>query len=280
VRVTPRLPLACLAVAGLVAVATAAAATPGGAAAPSAARHGGVIHPLQQSANTSTSGNWFGYNVSGVKRRALFGQIGGTWRVPTVTQHTAGQAEHSSAWIGIGGGCVTAGCLVTDNTLIQTGTAHSVDANGVAQYTAWYELIPAPSITTPLAVKPGDLIRANIDQVVRGVWKITLTNLTTGRGWSTTLPYSSTGLTGEWIAETPLTFGTGGAGLASLPNLTPVHFDNATLNHKNPRLNANDRVLLAASNGSIIGTPSNPQSDGNGFAACTWTTSCAVPANY
>ena len=52
--------------------------------------------------------------------------------MPTATQHTAGQAEASSDWIGIGGGCVDAGCTVTDSTLIQTGTEQDVSATGAA----------------------------------------------------------------------------------------------------------------------------------------------------
>ena len=51
----------------------------------------------------------------------------GTWTVPTATQHTAGQAEASSDWIGIGGGCIDAGCTASDSTLIQTGTEQDVE---------------------------------------------------------------------------------------------------------------------------------------------------------
>jgi hypothetical protein len=228
----------------------------------------------------ATSSNWFGYNVSAVSRRALFNQIAGSWRVPRATQHKAGQAEHSSAWIGIGGGCLTDSCQVADSTLIQAGTEHHVDASGAAGYTAWFELIPGPSLTTTLAVKPGDLIRANINQVVPTIWNISLKNLTTGKNWSIVVPYTSTHLTAEWIAETPITIGTGGAGLAALPNLTPVHFDDALLNRANPRLRPVERVFLAPDGTHIIGRPSLVQSDGNGFSACSWTSTCSVPTNY
>ena len=75
----------------------------------------------------------------------LFNSISGDWTVPAATQHTSGQAEASSDWIGIGGGCVDAGCTVTDSTLIQTGTEQDVDATGAPSYSAWWELVPAPS---------------------------------------------------------------------------------------------------------------------------------------
>lgn len=76
----------------------------------------------------------------------LFNSITGDWTVPTVTQHTAGQAEASSNWIGIGGGRVDSGRTVTDSTLIQTGTEQDVDSTAAASYSAWWELVPAPSI--------------------------------------------------------------------------------------------------------------------------------------
>jgi hypothetical protein len=279
VRFVRRLPLATLIGVGLIATATAAAATvPSGAR--TASQIGGVVQPVPHATINATSGNWFGYNVSAINRRGLFNQIAGTWRVPTATQHKAGEAEHSSAWIGIGGGCLTNSCLVADNTLIQAGTEHDVDAGGTATYSAWFELIPGPSLQTTLAVKPGDLIRANINQVVQGLWNISLKNLTTQKNWSMLVPYSSTHLTAEWIAETPITIGTGGTGFAALPNLSQVHFDNALLNGANPQLKQVERVFLAPDGTHIIGAPSIPQPDGNGFGACTWSTTCSRPPNY
>src|SRR5437660_1966812 len=99
-------------------------------------------------ANTNQSQNWFGYNQGTLEQNGkLFNSITGDWTVPTATQHTSGQAAASSNWIGIGGGCVDAGCTVTDPTLIQTGTEQDVSASGQPSYSAWYELIPAPSLT-------------------------------------------------------------------------------------------------------------------------------------
>lgn len=276
-RLARRLPLLALVGIALVATAT-AAAVPSGER--TASRTGDVVRPVPHATINATSGNWFGFNVSAISRRELFNQIAGTWRVPTATQHKAGEAEHSSAWIGIGGGCLTNGCLVADNTLIQAGTEHDVDAGGSASYSAWFELIPGPSLTTTLAVKPGDLIRANINQVVQGLWNISLKNLTTNKSWSMLVPYSSSHLTAEWITETPITIGTGGTGFAALPNLSQVHFDNALLNGANPHLRPAERVYLAPDGTHIIGAPSLAQPDGNGFGACTWSTTCSRPPNY
>ena len=106
------------------------------------------------------------------------------------------------------------------------------------------------------------------------VWNIQLKDVTTGQSFSTTAPYSSTHATAEWIEETPLVFGTGGAGLAALPNLTNTPFTSGTTNGANANLKATEEIQLIDSSGKVIGTPSAPNSTANGFSACAWATSC------
>src|SRR5689334_3238322 len=121
--------------------------------------HGQLLHLAKGAkANTNQSNNWFGYNQGTLEKGGkLFNSISGDWTVPTATQHTAGQAESSSDWIGIGGGCIDAGCTAGGNTLIQTGTEQDVDSSGKASYGAWWEVIPAPSINiSTFTPKPGD----------------------------------------------------------------------------------------------------------------------------
>src|SRR3954468_4880177 len=144
--------------------------TAGNAAAATPLSHGQLLRPF----NTNQSNYWFGYNQGTLEKgNKLFNSISGNWTVPTATQHTAGQDESSSDWIGIGGGCIDANCTVGDNTLIQTGTEQDVDASGNASYSAWYELIPAPSLGINMTVGPGDQMHADISEVVSGsnVWK-------------------------------------------------------------------------------------------------------------
>src|SRR5690348_3020136 len=132
-RITP---FKRLAVALCVAAAPAALAAPAGAVALQS--HGQTLHLLH--ANTNQSSNWFGYNQGTLeKNNTLFNSITGNWTVPKATQHTSGQAESSSDWIGIGGGCIDSGCTVGDSTLIQTGTEQDVDSTGKASYSAWWE---------------------------------------------------------------------------------------------------------------------------------------------
>src|SRR3954452_21508587 len=246
--------------------------TAGPATAATPLSHGQLLRPF----NTNQSNNWFGYNQGSLELGGkLFNSISGDWTVPTASQHTAGQAEYSSDWIGIGGGCVDAGCAVGDNTLIQTGTESDVDSSGRASYPAGGEVIPGPSLSVNLPVSPGDRFHADVSEVAANanVWKITLTNQTKGRTFTTTVPYSSTHATAEWIEETPLLLGTN-AGFAALPNLTNPAFDNARTNSANPKLTPNEKMLLTDSNGRVIGPPSNPAAQADGFAACTWASTC------
>jgi hypothetical protein len=228
--------------------------------------------------NTNTSSNWFGYQQGSVEQGGkLFSSITGNWTVPAATQHTPGQAEDSADWIGIGGGCVDSGCAAGDATLIQTGTEQDVASNGTASYDAWYELVPAPELViSGMTVAPGDQMHAAISQLATGVdvWKITLQDLTRGETYSTTVPYSSTMDTAEWIEETPLMIGTN-AGFAALPNLTNPAFNSATVNGTNPHLTTSEEMQLTDSSGNVIGTPSAPNATGDGFDECTWTTTCS-----
>src|SRR3954471_3387751 len=129
--------------------------------------HGQLLHVQ---ANTNQSTNWFGYNQGSLELGGKqFNAITGDWVVLKATAHTRGQDEYSSDWIGIGGGCVDANCTVGDNTLIQTGTEQDVDAAGKDSYSAWWEIIPGPSIAIPnMTIAAGDHMHASIAEVLAG----------------------------------------------------------------------------------------------------------------
>jgi hypothetical protein len=75
----------------------------------------------------------------------------------------------------------------------------------------------------------------------------------------------------------PLLIGTN-AGFAALPNLTSPVFDLATVNGQPANLNTSEEIQLIDSNNRVIGTPSAPDPDTDGFNACTWATSCSAPS--
>src|SRR3954447_6995540 len=265
-----------LTLAGVAGLALALATTfPAGAG--SHGRAIGLVRGAHATVNMSQSSNWSGYNKGVLETGSGFHSISGQWTVPSATQHTKGQDEFSSSWIGIGGGCLDTSCSATDATLIQAGTEQDVAADGTPSYSTWFELIPAPSISTPLAVKAGDVVAATIGETAPEAWRISLKNVTTGQCWSTTVPYPSTYATAEWIEETPLTFGTSGAGLSSLPNLGTVHFTGSAVNGANAALNPAEEMQLVDSNGNPIATPSAPSASKDAFNDCTWATTCGAP---
>jgi hypothetical protein len=261
----------------LLAALSAALALAGSAAAGrGSTAHGQLLHVR---ADTNQSSNWFGYNLGSLERgNTLFNSITGDWTVPTVSQHTKGQDEYSSDWIGIGGGCVDANCMVGDSTLIQTGTEQDY-TSGQASYSAWWEIIPSPSVSISMTIQPGDHMHASVAETVpdSNVWVITLQDVTRNETFTQTVPYSSTHATAEWIEETPLLIGTN-AGFAALPNLTSPAFDLATVNGQPANLSSSEEMQLIDSNGNVIGDPSAPDPDADGFNACTWATSCAAPS--
>jgi hypothetical protein len=121
---------------------------------------------------------------------------------------------------------------------------------------------------------------ASVAEVIHdsNVWKITLKDLSDGQSFTKSVPYSSTHLTAEWIEETPLIIGTG-AGFAALPNLTSPAFDLATTNGARANLKSSEEMQLVNSNGNVIGAPSAPDPDADGFNACTWAGTCTAPSS-
>lgn len=240
------------------------------------------FHPPIAVVNASQSTNWSGYNQGTLeKNNTLFHSVSGTWTVPAATAHTKGQAEYSSSWVGVGGGCVNSGCSVTDATLIQAGTEQDVAADGTTSYSAWWELVPAPSVTiSSVTVHPGDRMTVTIGEVVSGsdLWTMTVKNLTTGQTFSQTVPYPSTHLTAEWIQEAPTVIGTGGTGVGTLPNLSGANFDLATVNGAPAGLSPSEEIQLVSSSGTVESTPSAPDPDKDGFNDCTYATTCAAPS--
>jgi hypothetical protein len=224
----------------------------------------------------SQSDNWSGYNQGILDTDTLTSSISGQWVVPTATQHTAGQAEDSATWIGIGGGCLNSSCDATDATLIQAGTEQDVSASGTATYDAWFEIVPVPEIESTIAVHPGDVIDCSITSTLPAVWTISLTDTTDGQSFSETVPYPSDESTAEWIEETPTEIGTSGVGVAALPNLSTVQFTNASVNGANANLVPDQAVQLVDSSGNPIATPSTPVG-GNEFNDCAWAGACAAP---
>ena len=235
------------------------------------------------------SSNWSGYMQGRLERGISFHAIAADWIVPKVKQRNAGEAETSLSWIGIGGGCLDTGCTIGDDTLIQAGIGHGVNAAGDPDYYAWWEIIPLPLQRTdpPLPVRPGDRVHLAIVEsaTTPELWTITIANLTIGQTFTRTLMYPSSFATAEWVIERPVTISEDGrVQVSPMPDLAVVHFDAASANGTPANFVASERIEmvdieLVDFTVSRVAMPSLPDREADGFNDCTYRKTCRVPGN-
>jgi hypothetical protein len=216
-------------------------------------------------AGARQSSNWSGYVKVGLP--GAYNHVKATWAVPAV-QCVGDDTTASSTWTGVGGG------TPADPTLVQAGTEQ--DCNGGAEYSAWWEVLPAPAVGASgdtlgfdeFAVGPGDQMTVTIDGSTAAIWAITIRNDTRGWTFNTTVPYSAAGETAEWVQEAPLAFGTGDTGQTTLANFGQVSFWSIQANGANPQLVPDDRVAMVDGSGDVVANPSNPGPAGDEFDIC------------
>ncbi len=151
----------------------------------------------QTTSTLSNDTNWAGYIVASDLQnpQATVTSVSASWTVPTITPSSTD--AYSAVWIGIGG--------FFDNTLIQTGTEQD-SIQGQSQYSAWVEVLPQTSLTIDnITVSPGDQISASIQLVDSNTddWSIDVKDLTTNQDYKSSIYYSSSQLSAEWIVERP-----------------------------------------------------------------------------
>ncbi len=129
--------------------------------------------------------------------------VNGSWIVQSVAPSKI--STYSCQWVGIGG------TLSGDQTLIQVGT-ESDSSNGAINYYAWYELVNANSVESPLdrnlyPIYANDVISAYVISTgTLNQWMIGLTDSrdkTMVWHWDKTVTYSSSQNSADWIEERP-----------------------------------------------------------------------------
>lgn len=105
-----------------------------------------------------------------------------------------------------------------------------------------------------------------------GTWTITLDDNTTGQSFTTTQAYSGPAQSAEWIMEAPEV----GGRISTLADYGQTTFDPGTVNGGNPSLVANDGGVMIQHNVQVS-TPSNPDSDTDGFNVAYGSTAPAAP---
>lgn len=240
------------------------ASPPAGGAMTTVASHPRIGAKLP-SGGSSTAGwassNWSGYAVTG----GPYTSITGSWNVAPVSRSL--HATYSSTWIGIDG--------FNDSNLIQTGTEADY-YNGATHYDAWWEILPAAETVIPtISVQPGDQMSADIHQLPSGQWSISLSDSRGNQSFSITKSYKGQLTSAEWIEEAPSI----GGRIATLAQYgSPLTIDPGTVNGGNPRLVAADAGVMVQRAGQVS-TPSNPDSDSDGFAMRYGSTAPSPPGS-
>ena len=145
-------------------------------------------------ADTTQSTNWAGYAAHG--SGASFRAVRGSWIEPRASC-TPGPPTYSSYWVGIGG------YSETSQDLDQIGTEVDCTGSGRVNSSAWYELVPSPSVPLRIPAKPGDAMQASVSVNGNAV-TVTLSDLTRGQRFHKTIHTSALDLSSaEWIVEAP-----------------------------------------------------------------------------
>lgn len=214
---------------------------------------------LNISSGTNTSLNWAGY----VSTTGPYSSVGASWVVPTATSSSVAA---DATWVGIGG--------VNSQDLIQAGTQGTDLGNGVVQYIAWYELLPAGMVQIPLTINPGDSMTISIAQQTSNTWTISFRDNTTNQNYITTVNYTSSESSAEWIEEMPTLAITNS--FVPLDNFDSVQFTGGYAIHNGITLNISQSgaqpLTMVTSNNQILAAPSSLDSSGSVFSVSRTST--------
>jgi hypothetical protein len=175
--------------------------------------------------------------------------------------------------------------------LVQAGT-EADNLSGSTSYSAWTEIIPAPSVPLSLTVNPGDHITVVVEETATNKWSMQVTDNTTGMSGGRTVTYHALGKTAEVVHERPC-IGTGsGCSFATLATTSDATFDHVELSTSrpgtspvfNPLFNAVPRarlyrIFMATSSTNIVASPSLADSDRDGMAVADGSVAPPAPSS-
>jgi hypothetical protein len=202
----------------------------------------------------NTSHNWSGYAATG----AGYTGVTGTWTVPQ--PRVSGAPGVGATWVGIGG--------VTGHDLIQAGTQDVAAGGGQAQFQTWIEMLPQASQQVPLAVEPADSVTVSINEqgAGTGVWQISMKNNTSGQTYQTSVNYTSSESSAEWIEEAP----SGSSGVLPLDQFNSVSFSAASATQNGQPVDLTQAsaqaITMLNGNNQALAVPSGIGSDASSFS--------------
>ncbi len=164
---------------------------------------GGPIHLVGASANVrggishqAESTNWSGYAAT----TGTYTSVSASWTQPAGTCSRGDQ--YAAFWVGLDG--------YSSSSVEQTGS--EVDCVGrTAEYYAWYEMYPNPSVNYSNTVRPGDHFNASVTYTGGSSFSLYIADTT--QGWSNTTTGTladAARSSAEVIVEAPCCTGSGG----------------------------------------------------------------------
>ena len=172
----------------------------------------GLVSDQPPSLRPADSRIWAGYSTT----RNGVAQVSATWVQPRVYP-LGSRPNRAAIWVGL--------AYPEGSDVEQIGTAGDCQRHTSATYDAWYELYPAPPVTTNMAIRPGDRIAATVVRLGEKRFRLTLSDATTGARFSTTQVAGGVGNTkGTIIVEEPVSSN------MDLAGFDPVHFTRCAFN--------------------------------------------------
>jgi hypothetical protein len=154
----------------------------------------GCLLAASARADTAQSSNWAGYAAHRAGIR--FNNVVAHWTQPRASCER-GRRTYSAVWVGLGG------FNATSEALEQIGTEVDCTASGRVVSSAWYELVPAPSQSIRMSVRPGDQLSASVTVSGSRV-SLVLSDSSTHRSFRKTLHATKIDVSSaEWIVEAP-----------------------------------------------------------------------------
>jgi hypothetical protein len=225
-----------------------------------------IIH--ERHGHQVSSTNWSGYAVTSVK--GSVSDVRASWVVPSIVGQCPSTDQYSSFWVGIDG--------YSSNTVEQIGTDSDCQ-NGKPVYYAWFEFYPHPSFTiNSVPISPGSVVSAEVRSSGKGMFTVTLTNVSTGQSFSGSAKIPSAAQSSaEWIAEAPYS-----GGVLPLADFHSIYFGSDYTGQHNtcfatigsttgpvgsPAFNQNlDQITMDNGRGVVKASPSPLSANGTSFS--------------
>ena len=184
--------------------------------------------------------NWSGYADHAA---TAYSKVSASWVEPLGVCTHGNQAQYVSFWVGLDG--------YSDASVEQDGTLIACSGK-TTEYTAWYEMYPAPTEAFSDRVKPGDHLTSSViygGVAFTGGSNYTLVTSDTTRHWTQTVQATNAWAvrsSAEVIVEAPVSAETGA--ILPLADFSPATFSSAAIDGTMIGRTSPTKIVMAGTN--------------------------------